>query len=88
MPSPMRILNTGPAKDAVMAMADNPFLATVMLAIISCEELPQARMVIPMIVLGICKMIPKKLKMLTNLSAIRSNQAAETAKPMIVIGTC
>mmetsp|Transcript_23593 Transcript_23593/g.30232 ORF Transcript_23593/g.30232 Transcript_23593/m.30232 type:complete len:85 (-) Transcript_23593:480-734(-) len=80
-PSPMHRLNIGPAKHAVTAIVDNPFLDKETLAIRSCNELPKARNVSPMIVLGISSNIPNNSSNSTNLSAIESNQVAAIANP-------
>ena len=49
----MRMLNTGPAKHAVIAMFASPFRAMVTLADQSAIELPQARTVMPIMELGL-----------------------------------
>ena len=68
-------------------MVDRPFRATVMFAIMSCDEFPHASTVNPIIVLGIRHKIPKKLSKFTSLSAIRSSHVAEATNPIRVIGT-
>lgn len=61
-PKPTRMLKMGPAKQAVMAMLAKPFLAMVMLALKSAMELPQAKIVNPIMDPGIFKIIPTKLR--------------------------
>mmetsp|Transcript_55127 Transcript_55127/g.165145 ORF Transcript_55127/g.165145 Transcript_55127/m.165145 type:complete len:201 (-) Transcript_55127:3438-4040(-) len=87
IPSPTSMLNIGPAKHAVMAMIDSPFLATVMLASMSWRELPHASTVRPMIVEGMWQTMPKYERSPTSWSAIRSSHVAETRNPHKVIGT-
>ena len=86
-PKPTRILKTGPANDAVIAMVDRSLRATVMLAIKSCDEFPQAKNVRPIMVLGIRQIMPNIVKRLTILSATRSSHVAETTNPKRVSGT-
>ena len=65
-PSPMSMLNIGPAKQAVMDMLVRPFRAKVKFATMSCREFPHASIVIPIIVGGIRQTMPKKLSNLTS----------------------
>mmetsp|Transcript_12809 Transcript_12809/g.18256 ORF Transcript_12809/g.18256 Transcript_12809/m.18256 type:complete len:115 (+) Transcript_12809:403-747(+) len=65
-PSPSRMLKTGPAKHAVIAMLARPFLAMVMLAERSPMEFPQASMVSPMMEFGILKTTPRKVRTRTS----------------------
>ena len=71
-PSPIRRLNTGPAKQAVIAILARPFLAMVTLADRSAMELPQARIVKPITAEGIWQTMPRKLSRLTSLFATAS----------------
>ena len=52
-PSPIRILNTGPAKHAVMAMFASPLRAMVTFEDQSAIELPHASTVKPIMELGL-----------------------------------
>jgi hypothetical protein len=80
-PSPTHKLNIGPAKDAVVAMVDNPFLDRVKLATRSCIEFLKARTVRPRTVKGILSRMPKSSKISTSLSAMASSHVAAIAKP-------
>jgi len=80
-PNPMRMLNTGPAKQAVMAMFARPFFAIVMFAERSPMEFPQAKTVRPIMEPGMRKIAPKNTSKLTNWSAIASIHVAAITKP-------
>jgi hypothetical protein len=86
-PSPTHKLNIGPAKHAVVAIVDNPFLDRVKFATRSCIEFPKARTVRPRTVEGISSTMPKSSKISTSLSAMESSQVAAIAKPKRVSGT-
>lgn len=86
-PSPIRILNTGPAKHAVIAILASPFLAIVIFADKSPIELPHAKIVIPIIEPGIRQMTPSKVRSLTSKSAMVSIHVAAMIKPIKAIGT-
>lgn len=86
-PSPTKILNTGPAKHAVIAIFANPFFAMVMLALKSPIELPHANTVKPITGPGMYNTIPIKFNKLTNESAIVSIHVAAIMNPYRAIGT-
>ncbi|VEU41798.1 unnamed protein product [Pseudo-nitzschia multistriata] len=80
-PSPSKILKTGPAKQAVIAMFASPFRAIVIFALRSPTEFPQARMVRPIMAPGMCKMMPMKFSRATKRSAMKSIHVAAITKP-------
>ena len=80
-PSPIRMLKTGPAKHAVIAILANPFLAMVTFAERSAIELPQASTVSPRILFGIRRVTPRNSRRATSLSAIASIQVAAITNP-------
>mmetsp|Transcript_21278 Transcript_21278/g.38519 ORF Transcript_21278/g.38519 Transcript_21278/m.38519 type:complete len:81 (-) Transcript_21278:7-249(-) len=77
----------GPARQAVVAMVDNPFLDKETLATRSCNEFPNARTVRPITVAGIRSRIPNNPKSWTSLSAMESSHVAAMAKLKSVSGT-
>ena len=82
----MQRLNIGPAKQAVVAIVDNPFFDKVTLATRSCTELPKASTVRPSTVDGIPSSTPNKSSNSTSLSAMESSHVAAIAKPYRVSG--
>mmetsp|Transcript_11457 Transcript_11457/g.32040 ORF Transcript_11457/g.32040 Transcript_11457/m.32040 type:complete len:231 (+) Transcript_11457:148-840(+) len=87
MPSPMSMLNRGPAKHAVMAMLTPPsaVIAIAMFAMRSVRELPQARTVTPRTAGLMCAITPKTWMMPTSSSAMMPIQIAETMNPYMPI---
>ena len=86
-PRPMRMLNNGPAKHAVIAMLASPFRAMVTFADKSAIELPQASIVRPMILFGMRRTTPRNSRRATSLSAIASIHVAAITNPYRAIGT-
>mmetsp|Transcript_13632 Transcript_13632/g.34305 ORF Transcript_13632/g.34305 Transcript_13632/m.34305 type:complete len:136 (-) Transcript_13632:333-740(-) len=71
MPRPTKILNSGPANDAVMAMFPNPFRAIAIFVEKSPTEFPQAITVKPSMALLIPDTEPMNVTRLTNSLAIK-----------------
>lgn len=86
MPIPIKMLKTGPAKQAVIAMLLKFLRAIATLLLKSATELPHARMVKPIIGPGILSTIPIKSSIATRLSAIKSIHVAPIKKPYKAIG--
>ena len=78
---PMQKLNIGPAKQAVVAIVERPFLDSVTFATRSWMEFPKARTVRPSTVDGILSETPNRPKRSTSLSAMESSHVAAIAKP-------
>ena len=81
VPKPIRMLNNGPAKHAVIAMFARPFRAIVTFADRSAIELPQARIVRPMILFGMRSVTPRNSSRATSLSATASIHVAAMTNP-------
>ena len=85
-PNPIKMLKTGPAKQAVIAIFASPFFAMVAFAARSAIELPQARIVRPIIGEGMWQTTPRKFNRLTKRSAMASIQVAAMTKTYRAIG--